>query len=133
MVAHLNTDRLRQAVELRDLVERRFIKGASHQPSFTAVAVNVPFPQIFQPDQSFFGVVMINLRSPNAVFSQKIRDRDIMPVLLALEIILNQNELLLRRAMHSIEFAIGAPLLNWSDFDLAEIKTRKTHSGLVKK
>src|SRR2546421_13095607 len=58
---------LRQAMELHDLPERRFVKGAAHDPAFAALTPEIGLAQVFDPDQAFRRIVKINFRRPNFV------------------------------------------------------------------
>src|SRR5205814_6904947 len=60
-------------------------------------------------------------------------DLDIMPVFFALQIVLNENQPLIRSATDPVKFPVGATFLNWRDFYLTDIQTRKMHSRLSKK
>src|SRR5205807_6764553 len=86
-----------------------------------------------QPDQTFVSVVIINSRSMNAVCLEKLRDLDVMPVLFPLEVVLYQNERLLRRATDPVEFPVGAAFLNRRNLYFVDIESRKVPPRLAKK
>ena len=75
----------------------------------------------------------INLRGANFVRRQKLRDLDVMPVLFPLQIVLNQNDRLLRRTTDPVKFSVGAALLDRSDPDLRFFEPRKMNAGLPEK
>jgi len=116
-----------------DFIQRRFVKCAAHQPAFAAVTEKVALAQILDPDQSLVRIVIINLRRVNPVGIEKFCDRDVVPVFFALQIVFHEDERLRRRAIHSIKFSVRAAFLDWRDFYLIDIETRKMHSRLAKK
>ena len=95
MLFHLDADRLRQRVQSRDLIERRFVERATHEPALMAVTVDVALAQVFEPDQSFVRIVKINLWHANSVRTEKIRDGHVVPVLFSLQIVFDENQRLL--------------------------------------
>src|SRR6266404_2660113 len=114
------------------LIQRRFVKSAAYQPAFGAVTEEVALTQVLDPDQSLVRIVIINLRRVNPVGLEKFCDRDVVPIFFALQIVFHEDERLLRRAIHSIEFSVRAAFLDWRDFYLFDIETRKMHSRLTK-
>jgi hypothetical protein len=64
---------------------------------------------------------------------EKFCDRNVVPVFFAFQIVFHEDERLLRRAIHSIKFSVRAAFLDWRDFYLIDIETRKMHSRLAKK
>ena len=53
MLLHLDANRFWQSVKRRDLIERRFVERATHQPAFIAITVEVALAKVLQPDQPF--------------------------------------------------------------------------------
>src|SRR5436190_9137958 len=127
MLLHFDADRLRQSMECRDLIERRFVKRTADQPAFMTITVEIAFAQIFDPDETFRWIVKINLRHPNVVGIEEVRDLDIMPVFFARQIVFHQDERLVRRAMNPIKFAIRSAPVNRGDLYFRDIETRKMH------
>ena len=79
-------------MQLHDLIQRRFVERAAHQPAFLAITAKVALPKIFQPDQTFLSIVKINLGHPNSVLGEKVRDRYVMAIFFPLPIVFYQNE-----------------------------------------
>src|SRR5262249_3938645 len=125
MLIHLNANRFGQCVQRRDLIESQFVERAAHQPGFVAITKEVALTKVLQPDQTFVGVVKVNLWDTNSVLGKKVRYCHIVTVFLPLQIVLYQNERLLGRATDPIEFAIRSALLNWRDFYLPDIQARE--------
>jgi hypothetical protein len=59
---------------------------------------------------------------------EKFRNLDVVPIFFALQIVFDQDQRLICRAIDSIEFAVRTPFFNWPDFYLLDIQTRKMHS-----
>src|SRR5215831_6255968 len=106
MLLHLETNRFGQSMQDRNLIKSRLVERAAYKPAFSAVTIEIALAKIFQPDQTLDCVVKINLRNANSVLAQKIRDGHVMPVFFPLQIVLHQNERLLRGAANAIEFAV---------------------------
>src|SRR5205085_1016541 len=87
---------LGQIVQLRDFIKRGLVKGTADHPFVIAKTEEVSFAQVLNPDQAFFWVMKVNSRSSNSAARKEFSDSDIMPVFLALEIIFDQNERLVR-------------------------------------
>src|SRR5436190_22484530 len=129
MLLHFDADRLRQSMKGRDLIERRFVKRTTDEPAFVTITVEIAFAQIFDPDKTFRWIVKINLRHPNVVGIEEVRDLDIMPIFFARQIVFHQDERLVRRAMNPIKFAIRSAPVNRGDLYFRDIETRKMHPG----
>ncbi|PYJ68675.1 MAG: hypothetical protein DME76_11570 [Verrucomicrobia bacterium] len=95
MLLHFHADRLGQRVQRGDLIQRRFVKHAAHQPAFLPITVEVALAQVFEPDQAFVRIVKINLRHANSVLPEKVRDGHVMPVFFPLQIVFDQDQRLL--------------------------------------
>src|SRR5436190_3515641 len=106
MLLHFDADRLRQSMKRRDLIERRFVERTTDEPAFVAMTVEIALAQIFDPDETFRWIVKINLRHPNAVRVEKVRDLHVMPVFFALQIVFHQDERLIWRATDPVKFAV---------------------------
>ena len=78
-------------MERGNLIKRRFVKRAAHQPALRAIAEKIPLAQVLNPDQTFCRVVKINFRRSNSVCVEKFCDLDIMLIFFPLQIVLNQN------------------------------------------
>src|SRR5207244_6426034 len=98
--------RLRQTMERGTLIERRFVKRAAHQPALPAIAEKVALAQVLNPDQTFCRVVKINFRHSNSACMKKSGDLDVVLIFFPLQIVLNQNYRLIRRATDSIKFSV---------------------------
>src|SRR5438045_6269462 len=112
MLLHFDADRLRQSMKGRDLIERRFVKRTTDEPAFVAITVKIALAQIFNPDQTFRWVMKINLRHPNAMLVEKVRDLHVMPVFLAIQIVFTQIKRLIRRSTDTIQFEIRSDTVN---------------------
>src|ERR1043166_5887658 len=119
-------------MQFGDLIQRRLVEGAAHQPAFASVTEKVALAQIFNPDQSLVRIVIINFWRANSVGGEKLRDLDVVPVFFTLQIVFHEDERLFRRAIHSIKFSVGAAFLDWRDFYLIVIEPREMHSRLAK-
>ena len=64
----------RELMQLGDFIECGFVKRAAHQPAFFALHPKIDFAQIFNPDQTFIGIVKINFGRANVVFREKFCD-----------------------------------------------------------
>src|SRR5947208_15501362 len=95
-------------MELGRFIEGRLIKGAAHQPRLVAVAEEIALAQVLDPDQSLFRIVKVNLWRANVILLEELRDLDVMPVLFAIEGVLNEDERLLGRTAHALKLAIRA-------------------------
>jgi len=89
--------------------------------------------KVFDPDQSLGWIVKINPGSANPVGFQKLRDFDVVTILFPVEIVFDQNECLVRRAMNPVKAAIGSALFDRRDFDFIDIEARKVHPRLANK
>jgi hypothetical protein len=65
--------------------------------------------------------VKINFRDPDSVDVEKFRDLDVMPIFVALQIVLNQDERLIRRATNAIKFSIGPAFFDRMNFYIGYI------------
>ena len=83
--------RLRQTMERGNLIERRFVKRAAHQPALPAIAEKVALAQVLNPDQTFCRVVKVNLWHSNSVCVEKFCDLDVVLIFFPLQIVLNEN------------------------------------------
>src|SRR6266581_6839209 len=83
--------RLRQTMERGNLIERRFVKRAAHQPALRAIAEKIALAQVLNPDQTFCRVVKINFRHSNSACVKKSGDLDVVLIFFPLQIVLNQN------------------------------------------
>ena len=120
-------------MQFYDLRQGRFIEGAAEKPAFVAVTPKIRLAEVFDPDQAFRGIVKINLRRANFVFGEKLRDLDVVAVLLAFAIVFNQDDRLVRRAAHPVELPIRSALLARGDFDLRLFEPGEMNPGLPKK
>jgi hypothetical protein len=64
---------------------------------------------------------------------EKSGNLELMPIFFALQIVLNQDERLFRRATDSIKFSVRSSLVDRRDFYLGDIQTREMHPRLSKK
>src|SRR5438045_2888353 len=119
-------------MQLQDFIERRFIECAAHQPRLVAIAEEVALTEVFDPDQSFIRIMIINSRRANAVLGEKLGDLDIVPVFFTLQIIFNENERLLGRTADPIKTSIRAAFFDRSDLYLIEIDTWEMQAGAMK-
>ena len=62
---------------------------------------------------------------------QELRDGDVMPVLLAVTIVLNQNQRLLGRAANAVKLPVRSAFLDRCDLYSIDIKPRKAKPGLA--
>ena len=85
--------------------------------------VEILLTQIFDPDEAFRFIVKINFRDPDSVDVEKFRDLDVMAVFVALQIVLNQDERLIRRATNPIKFSIGPAFFDRVNFYIGCIQT----------
>ena len=119
-----------KTMQFYDFIEGRLVEGPAHEPAFLAVTPKIVFSEIFDPDQAFRGIVKINSGRANAVLGQELCDLDVMPVLFALEAVLNENDRLLRRAADAIEFPVRAAFLDRRDLDLRFLEAREMNPRL---
>src|SRR6266480_5831110 len=89
--------------------------------------------QVFDPDQAFRWIVKINFRRANFVRGQEFRDLDVMAVLFPLEIVLNQNDRLLRRTTDPIKLPVRSAFLDRRDLDVHFFETREMDPRLAEK
>jgi len=52
--------------------------------------------QVLDPDEAFRFIVKINFGDPDSVDVEEFRDLDVMPIFCALQVLLNQDERLMR-------------------------------------
>jgi hypothetical protein len=64
------------------------------------------------------------------VLGEELRDLDVVPVLFAFEVVLHQDDRLVRRAANPVEFPVRSPLLDRGDFDLRFLEPGKMDPGL---
>src|SRR3984893_1366510 len=88
--------------------------------------------EVLDPDQTFLGIVKIDFRRANAVRFEKLRDLDVMPVFLTLEIIFYQDERLIRRRAHAVKFSVRPTFLNRRDVYVVDIEMRNACPRLAK-
>ena len=111
-------------MEPRDFVQGRSIKRAAHQPGILAETEQIALAQVLDPNQTFFGVMKINLRYGNSMFRQKFSDAHVVPVFDALEVVFHQNERFPWRTTDAVKSAIGTPLLDRRDFNFSFAEAR---------
>src|SRR2546421_1562566 len=119
-----------KTMQLYDFIEGRLVEGPAHKPAFLAVTPKIVFSEIFDPDQALRGIVKINSGRANAVLGQELRDLDVMPVLFALEAVLNENDRLFRCAPDAVEFPIRTAFLERRDLDLRFLEAREMNPRL---
>ena len=118
-------------MQLHDLIERGFVERAAHEPAFVRDnSKDRVFPRSSIQIKPSSGIVKMNLGRANPVFREKLGDRDVMPVLLALEIVLNENDRLLRRTGDTIKPSVRATFLDRRDLDRGFLEARKMNSRL---
>src|SRR5690349_12385659 len=59
---------------------------------------------------------------------KKLSDLDVVPVLFPLQVVLNQNQLLVRGAVDSIELSVRSSFFNPINFYVVDTEPRKMHS-----
>src|SRR5437588_7012395 len=119
-----------ETMQLHDFIEGRLVEGPAHEPAFLAVTPKIVFTEIFDPDQAFRGIMKINSGRANAVLGQELRDLNVVPVLFALEAVLNENDRLIRRAADTVKFPVRAAFLDRRDFDLRFLEAWKMNPRL---
>src|SRR5450432_2212637 len=62
------------AVQLRDFLERRLVKGAPRRPAPVAIAPEIALAEILDPDEAFRRVVEENFRRAHTVCREELRD-----------------------------------------------------------
>ena len=77
--------------------------------------------------------MVINLRCADAVLGKELRNLDVMPVLLALEVVFHQDQRLLRRAANPIKSPVRAAFLDRQDLYILEINARKVQTRAAQK
>ena len=120
-------------MQFDDLAERRFVEGAAHHPAFVAMTPEIGLAEVLNPDQAFGRIVEINFGRPNFMPGQELRDLDVMPVLLPLEVVLNQNDRLVGRTANAVEFPVRSPFFDRRYPDRRFFKPRKMNPGLAEK
>jgi hypothetical protein len=73
-------------------IQRALIQWPADSPWLIPVAPKILLSEIFHPDQTLCFVVKIDLRNSCPNLAKKARDRDVMPVLLALISVLHQDQ-----------------------------------------
>jgi hypothetical protein len=64
---------------------------------------------------------------------EELRNRDVMPIFFALQVIFNQDQTLLLGTTNPIKVSVRSAFFDWLDFYLADIQAREMHSRLSKK
>ncbi len=91
------------------------------------ITVEVLRTQVLDPDEAFRFIVKINFGDPDSMELEKFRDFYVMPIFVALQIVLNQDERLIRRATNPIKFSVGPAFFDWANFYIGYIQQRKMH------
>src|SRR6266545_3016193 len=91
------------------------------------ITVEVLRTQVLDPDEAFRFIVIINFGDPDSVDVEKFRNLDVMPIFVALQIVLNQDQRLARRATNPIKFSIGPAFFDWANFYIGYVQQRKMH------
>src|SRR2546423_11991734 len=133
MFAHFDADVFGQLMKLPYFVQRRIVKCAPNEPGFVTVAEKIPLAQVFDPDQAFVGVMVVNARRADIVFLQKLRDLDVMTVLFPLEIIFYQDQRLVGGTTDTIKSSVRSSLFDRRNIYLIDIEARKMPARLVEK
>ena len=72
----------------------------------------------------------INFWRADSVGAEELGDLDVLPVLFPLEVVLYQNQGLIRRSANAIKLPIGSAFSNGSDLYRRLIEPRQMESGL---
>ncbi len=121
----------RQAMQTGGLIECGLIERLTHKPTLLAMTPQIDFAQIFDPDETFLRIMKVNFRHANFVFCQKLRDLDVKPVLLPLEIIFYENDCLLGGKTNPIKSAIRSAFFDRRDIDLRIAERGKAYACLM--
>src|ERR1700730_1399870 len=115
------------------LFQSRLIHRPPEKPVLTAMAEKIVLAQILDPDEAFLGIMIIDFGGANIVRFQKSRDLDVMTVLFPFEVVLHQDELLLRGVVNPVKLSPRSASLDRRDLYRVDIKSRKMDPGLMEK
>jgi hypothetical protein len=100
-------------------------------PWLVAVVPEIGLAEILEPDQALGRIVEVNLRRAHAILREELGDLDVVAVLLAIEVVLYQDERVLGARADAVEPAAGAALLDRRNLDFALFEPRKMQPRLL--
>ena len=126
-------DEMAARVEAHDLLQRAAIERLANRPRLVAELPQIGPAEVFHPDQPFLGIVMEDRGNAHAERVQKRGDLAIMPVLVPLVAVFDEDERAFAAHGDAVIFAVRPAFFQRLDADAVAEEFRKTGGGMVEK